>query len=196
MIYNVFGKPKCNSNPNFKKEVKRMILRLFLLILPLFLLISTNNSAQVYAEQVNTVVQFTNQGDEGVYLVINKAKNTLSVYLNGYIIYDFPIATGKDKDLTPEGRFRISNKVKNPWYIPKEIPGGSPENPLGSMWMGLNVPKTNGYKYGIHGTNDPSSIGLSVSQGCIRMQNKDVEWLARHIPLKTDVFIIDEDEHP
>ena len=43
--------------------------------------------------------------------------------------------------------------------------------------------------YGIHGTNDPSSIGKAVSHGCIRMNNKDVEELARIIPIGTPVSI-------
>ena len=137
---------------------------------------------------------YENLLEEGVYLVINKGTNRLTVYLNGYPVYKFPVGTGKNKELTPEGCFIIKNKVKNPWYLPKNIKGGAPENPLGSRWIGLNVPNTNGYKYGIHGTNNPESIGHYVSQGCIRMHNKDVEWIHRHIPLNTIVYIIDQPE--
>lgn len=129
---------------------------------------------------------------EGVYLVINKGNNTLYVYLNDRPTYRFKIATGKHRDLTPEGLFKIVTKVKNPWYKPKQIPGGDPTNPLGTRWLGLNVPQTNGYKYGIHGTNRPGSIGLNISQGCVRMRNKDVEWLFKHIPLHTPVLIVNE----
>jgi lipoprotein-anchoring transpeptidase ErfK/SrfK len=35
---------------------------------------------------------------------------------------------------------------------------------------------------GIHGTNDPTSIGKRVSQGCIRMRNEDVEALFEILP--------------
>lgn len=52
------------------------------------------------------------------------------------------------------------------------------------MWMGLSKKH-----YGIHGTNNPSSIGKFVSKGCIRMFNKDVEELARKVPVGTPVFI-------
>jgi hypothetical protein len=45
-----------------------------------------------------------------------------------------------------------------------------PANPVGSRWMGLS---TKGY--GIHGTNDPKSIGKAVSHGCIRMGRVDIE---------------------
>jgi len=129
------------------------------------------------------------EGYEGVYIIIDKSYNVLKVYLNESVIKTFPIATGKNKTLTPEGKFEIVTKVKNPWYLPKKIAGGDKKNPLGTRWLGLSVPETNGYKYGIHGTNNPYSIGHHVSQGCIRMQNKDVEWLFRHIPIKTPVLI-------
>ncbi|WP_240689434.1 L,D-transpeptidase [Ammoniphilus sp. YIM 78166] len=128
--------------------------------------------------------------EEGVYIVIDKSLNKLTVILNEVPVYDFPVATGKSEAATPIGEFEIIRKVKNPWYIPKNIPGGDPSNPIGTRWLGIDVPGTNGYKYGIHGTNDPSSIGRYASQGCIRMRNRDVEWLFRHIPLRTKVRII------
>ena len=73
---------------------------------------------------------------------------------------------------TPTGNFIIINKAPNP--------GG----PFGTMWMSLSKEH-----YGIHGTNNPSSIGKFVSKGCIRMYNSDVEELASIIPLGTPVFI-------
>ena len=44
--------------------------------------------------------------------------------------------------------------------------------PLGTRWMGLSAPG-----FGIHGTNDATSIGRPRSHGCIRMRNSDVERL-------------------
>jgi len=137
---------------------------------------------------VPTVHSFPEQY-EGVYLEINKTTNILNVYLNGDIVYSFKIATGKTNAQTPEGTFKIITKVKDPWYLPKNIPGGDKRNPLGTRWLGLNVPNTGGYKFGIHGTNNPYSIGHHVSSGCIRMYNRDVEWLYKHIPLNTPVVI-------
>jgi lipoprotein-anchoring transpeptidase ErfK/SrfK len=43
------------------------------------------------------------------------------------------------------------------------MPG--PGNPVGTRWMGLNRAG-----YGIHGTNEPKSIGKAASHGCIRMR--------------------------
>ncbi|WP_254611378.1 L,D-transpeptidase [Paenibacillus sp. JMULE4] len=129
--------------------------------------------------------------EEGVYLIINKTSNRLTVVLNGRVAYSFPVATGRTKQLTPTGRFHIVTKIVKPWYVRKRIPGGDPRNPLGSRWMGINVPGTGGYTYGIHGTNRPYSIGSSASSGCIRMHNRDVEWLFRHIPLGIVVIILE-----
>jgi len=73
---------------------------------------------------------------------------------------------------TPVGNFVVVNRAPNP--------GG----PFGTMWLSLSKEH-----YGIHGTNDPSSIGKSVSRGCIRMHNHDVEELAQTIPNGTAVSI-------
>ncbi|MFN0220268.1 L,D-transpeptidase [Paenibacillus sp. KR2-11] len=127
--------------------------------------------------------------EEGVYVVIDKKANRLILYSNGAVYRVFPVATGRRVWLTPTGTFHIVTKIKKPWYVRKKIPGGDPANPLGSRWMGLNVPGTGGYTYGIHGTNRPYSIGSSASSGCIRMHNRDVEWLYRHLPLGTVVIV-------
>jgi lipoprotein-anchoring transpeptidase ErfK/SrfK len=123
------------------------------------------------------------------YIEVNKSKNSLAIFNNQILVRTLPVATGKNKSLTPEGTFKIVNKIKDPWYSPKGIPGGTSKNPLGSRWLGLDVPNTNGTKYGIHGTNNPTSIGKYASLGCIRMNNKDVQWVYDHIPTGTVVVI-------
>jgi lipoprotein-anchoring transpeptidase ErfK/SrfK len=51
--------------------------------------------------------------------------------------------------------------------------------------MGLSAPGV-----GIHGTPQPSSIGYSVSHGCIRMLIPQAEWLFEHVDIGTQVFIV------
>jgi lipoprotein-anchoring transpeptidase ErfK/SrfK len=51
--------------------------------------------------------------------------------------------------------------------------------------MGLNAPGV-----GIHGTDEPGSIGYSASHGCIRMQVPDAEWLFEHVVVGTTVYIV------
>jgi lipoprotein-anchoring transpeptidase ErfK/SrfK len=128
--------------------------------------------------------------EDEVYIRIDKRRNLLSVILNDVPVYQFRVATGRQTRPTPVGEFRIVTKVVNPYYLPKRIAGGAANNPLGSRWMGLSF--GNGYKYGIHGTHMPSLIGQSVSSGCIRMNNRDIEFLFRHIPLRTKVVIIEK----
>lgn len=123
------------------------------------------------------------------YLIINKAVNELAYFKNGELIKVFDVGTGKSRKLTPEGTFEIINKVKNRPYYKEKIPGGSPRNPLGDRWMGLDVPGTWGNTYGIHGNNNENSIGKYVSAGCIRMHNDDVHWLFDQIPKGTTVLI-------
>lgn len=120
---------------------------------------------------------------------IDLATNQLFVLAGTKVTKTFAIASGKQKGLTPTGTFAIITKIKNPYYSARNIPGGDPANPLGTRWMGLDIPNTNGTKYGIHGTNVPSSIGRYVSAGCIRMLQKDVEWLYDTIPTGTKVVI-------
>ena len=86
------------------------------------------------------------------WIEVSTTKHYLKLNEDNRLIKSYPIATGKILTKTPFGTYTIINKQPNP--------GG----PFGAMWMGLSRPH-----YGIHGTNNPSSIGKSVSHGCIRM---------------------------
>ena len=87
---------------------------------------------------------------------------------------------------TPEGKFKVTTKVPHPvWYHEKkQIPPDSPENLLGTRWLGLDKKG-----YGIHGTRNPESINEAASHGCVRMYNHDVEELFEWIPVGTPVSI-------
>ncbi len=128
-------------------------------------------------------------------ILIDKAENKLYLYENGQVIREYPVATGRTSDITPVGTFSIVVKIVDPsWTNPETgetIPGGDPANPLGSRWLGLSVGNTGGSKYGIHGTNNPSSIGGYITHGCVRMYPEDVEELFDMVPLGTMVTIRD-----
>lgn len=130
---------------------------------------------------------FTTAAQAGHRIVINKSTNKLQLYENNALIKTFPVATGRKPSLTPEGKFSIVNKLINPYYGKLKIPGGDPRNPLGFRWLGLSI--GGGGEYGIHGTNNPSSIGKYASSGCIRMYNQDVQWLFNRVPVGTTVEI-------
>ncbi len=122
-------------------------------------------------------------------IIVNKANNKLAFVKDGKIVEILPVATGKSNELTPEGFFTFIVKAKNPYYRKKNIPGGDPRNPLGTRWIGFDARGTDGRTYGIHGTNQPWSIGKYISNGCIRMNNRDVERLYDKIPLQTKVLV-------
>ncbi len=105
---------------------------------------------------------------------VSRRLRKLYLYHNNVLQKEYPIAVGRMLHETPTGQYVIINKAPNP--------GG----PFGTMWMSLSKEH-----YGIHGTNDPSSIGKAVSRGCIRMYNHDVEELARIVPIGTAVWIRD-----
>lgn len=125
--------------------------------------------------------------EAGYKIEIDKSVNQLTLYKDHRVVKVFPVATGKKPSLTPEGDFSIAVKTVNPYYGKLKIPGGSPRNPLGYRWLGLNL--GGGGEYGIHGTNNPSSIGKYTSAGCIRMNNEDVRWLFDTVPVGTPVKI-------
>ncbi|THF78071.1 L,D-transpeptidase [Cohnella fermenti] len=125
------------------------------------------------------------------FIVIDKSDNRLYYYEEGALVKSFAVATGKKPSYTPEGLFSIREKIKNRPYYKEKIKGGDPKNPLGDRWLGLKVTvdgKTS-YAYGIHGTNNESSIGKYVSAGCIRMHNKSVHWLYDQVTTGTPVLI-------
>lgn len=122
-------------------------------------------------------------------IIINSKNNTLRYYINGKLERSYSCATGKSSSATPTGKFSVYNKIVNRPYYKENIPGGDPRNPLGKRWMGLDCYGTQGTTYGIHGTNNESSIGKNASHGCIRMHNKDVESLYEIVPKGTTVII-------
>ena len=118
---------------------------------------------------------------------INLAARSLAVYEGTKRIRLYPIGPGKESTPTPVGYFKIESKDLNPtWTDPTDpeysIPSGE-SNPLGYRWMEFQG------NYGIHGTNKPESIGHYVSNGCVRMNEKDVEAVFDLVKVGTPVEI-------
>ena len=122
-------------------------------------------------------------------ILVDKSQNTLTLKTGDEIIKTYSVSTGAN-NCTPVGTFKIVELIANPpWFKPgatEPIPPGSPQNILGTRWLGINVPG-----YGIHGTTDPGSLGSQVTQGCVRMANSDVEELFALVPKGTEVDISD-----
>jgi lipoprotein-anchoring transpeptidase ErfK/SrfK len=104
-------------------------------------------------------------------IVVSLEDRKLAVVEDGQVKKVYTVAVGKPTTPSPTGTFSIARRVKNPTYSHDGkivLPG--PGNPVGTRWMGLSVKG-----YGIHGTNEPKSIGKAASHGCIRMGRKDLE---------------------
>jgi lipoprotein-anchoring transpeptidase ErfK/SrfK len=153
----------------------------------------------VHATRKTIVLKATLQEPEvtpatiGPVVVIKRGSNQLTLYNGMKVVRRFTVATGQAAYPTPLGRFQIVVKWRNPWWYPPNSPWAKgespippgPNNPLGTRWMGLSAPGV-----GIHGTNNPASIGYSLSHGCIRMLVPQAEWLFNHVDIGTPVFII------
>ena len=108
-------------------------------------------------------------------ITINIQTHTLTLFRDNNVFKTYTVAVGKPTSPTPKGTFKIINRAINP--------GG----PFGVRWLGLNAPNGD---YGIHGTNDPFSIGKNISNGCIRMYNNQVLELCNLVSIGTVVKII------
>jgi lipoprotein-anchoring transpeptidase ErfK/SrfK len=124
------------------------------------------------------------------FLIVNKSKNEMAFISENKVQTVVSVGTGKTQELTPEGLFTITVKAKDPYYRKGNVQGGDPTNPLGARWIGFDAKGTDGRTYGIHGTNQPASVGKYVSKGCIRSQNEVITSLYPLIPLGTKVLVI------
>ena len=116
---------------------------------------------------------------------VNLTAKTITVTLPGQAPVAAPAGIGTVKNPTPKGRFYVTDRV-------------TPANPAGAygpLALGLSAHSDTLSEFGsgdgqigIHGTNEPASIGKAASHGCIRVPTTIVTLL-RQIPLGTPVLI-------
>lgn len=155
-----------------KNDVLSTIGGRFLIPYELIKRINGLSSDMIYAGQSLKVVN-------GPFEVrIYKGDYELQVWLRGRFIKAYPVGIGRG-ELTPVGKFLVEQKTVNPPYQPRHRPRNEwrgrndRDNPLGERWIAFDRKRG----LGIHGTIKPESIGKSVSDGCVRMLEKDVEEL-------------------
>ncbi|MCM1981389.1 L,D-transpeptidase [Lyngbya confervoides] len=132
-------------------------------------------------------------------LELSLSKRELSLYSGDTLVKTYPVAVGKAGWETPVGEHKISAMYKDPpwrhWDGGAVIPGGDPDNPLGSRWIGFWEGKTQTGAVGVagfHGTTPAkrSSIGDAVSHGCVRMYSEDIEELFDLVELGVTVKVV------
>ncbi|MCC7012634.1 MAG: L,D-transpeptidase [Planctomycetes bacterium] len=107
------------------------------------------------------------------------------------LVVGWEIGVGKSGSDTRPGVYTIGLKQENPMWSPvgrDPVPFGDPANPLGTRWLAW-YQDGRGTTLGFHGTNDPTSVGKRVSEGCIRMRNEDVEALFEILPKDAEVRV-------
>ena len=114
-------------------------------------------------------------------IFVDTKERLLEVFDNDQLVCVFPITPGSQTLPAPVGTWKILGAAVWPWFRYDEamlhhgvrskdfynLPPG-PNNLVGVLWMGLNKPGI-----GIHGTNNPETIGRAASHGCIRLANWD-----------------------
>jgi len=112
---------------------------------------------------------------------VDTKNKDLTIVDGGKILAAFPITPGSKQLPAPIGTWQIVKIATLPWFRWDKamlmhgkrsgdfhtIPPG-PRNEVGLVWIGLNKKGI-----GVHGTNNPDSIGRSASHGCIRLANWD-----------------------
>ena len=158
---------------------------------------------EAYLKEINPGVDFTIPGtivkvvDIGekktgkvAKILADKGRRQVLAYdAEGTLIAAYPASIGSADTPSPSGIVTVERVALNPGYTynPKinfkqgdndkvlTIPPG-PNGPVGTIWIALSKPT-----YGIHGTPDPSKIGKTESNGCVRLTNWDAQELAKMV---------------
>lgn len=117
-------------------------------------------------------------------LVVNLDDRQMALYRHCDRGAVYPVAVGKPTTPTPRGHFYLTGLFKP-----------DPNSVYGSYAYSLSAHSEvlTWWKFGgivgLHGTNDPSSIGKNVTHGCIRLRNADITKLARMLPIGTPITV-------
>ena len=137
-------------------------------------------------------------GGRAAKVVVSKSKRTVTALAaNGSVLGQYPATMGGPHDPLPIGSWKITVVQPNPvfYYSPErfwnakqdspkaQLPPG-PNNPAGTVWMGLSKPH-----YGIHGSPEPGTVRRNESYGCIRLTNWDAWALSKMVRVGTPAIL-------
>lgn len=116
---------------------------------------------------------------------VDLSARRLTFFRRGRRVLTTRVAVGSSATPTPVGRF----------YVDQRLVPADPTGPFGPAALGVSAFSTvltgwaQGGPIGIHGTNEPWSIGRAVSNGCIRVPNRTLRRLFAAVPGGTPVVI-------
>lgn len=135
------------------------------------------------------------------YLRIQLSKRTLQAFdAQDQLIFHCPVSIARNIEKRPSGELNVKVRVQDPNYTfnPEILTGTAqregitskfiippgPNNPVGTVWIGLNLPS-----YGIHGTPVPEKVGRTESSGCFRLANWNAEILLKAVTVGQRVLV-------
>lgn len=133
-------------------------------------------------------------------IVVSLAGNSFSAFdASGKLLFHAPTTVGSQYDPSPNETVQVVKIVPDPYFhydptLYSEVPDTNPDahlkpgpnSPVGIVWIALSKPH-----YGIHGNEDPDSIGYTSSHGCIRLTNWDAREVEHRISVGTPVEFVD-----
>jgi lipoprotein-anchoring transpeptidase ErfK/SrfK len=159
-----------NSRRQLKKAAEKALI-----FLSLMALMTVPGSSQVTAGPHRTPAPKVAPGTNATpgpkrLVLVSIPDRKLALLKDGKVLKVYRVAVGSSNSPSPSGEFAIVDRITNPtYYHPHVVIPASEESPIGTRWVGLNRKG-----YGIHGTNEPRSIGRAASHGCIRMSNREI----------------------
>jgi hypothetical protein len=125
-------------------------------------------------------------GRTEISLELDLSRRLLFLKRGDTVVRRMVVGIGRPSSPTPKGRFAVTDKLSGYRYSPAygccivALSAHQPNLPAG--WSG-------GDRIAIHGTNNPSSIGVPSSAGCPHASYADMQALMRRVPLGAPVFI-------
>jgi lipoprotein-anchoring transpeptidase ErfK/SrfK len=161
-----------NSRRQLKKAAKKLLIFLSLMAL---MMVPGSSQMMPAATLAGTPGPKVAPGTDATaepkrFVLVSIPDRKLALLEDGNAVKVYRVAVGSSNSPSPSGEFAIINRITNPtYYHPHVVIPASEDSPIGTRWVGLNHKG-----YGIHGTNEPRSIGRAASHGCIRMSNRDI----------------------
>lgn len=119
-------------------------------------------------------------------IVVSLSRHRLDVRLYGRALFHLSVGVGRASAPTPVGNFFLTELLQGPTTTGPYGPYAYGTSAFSDVYSEFEGGPG---QIGMHGTNDPSSVGANVSHGCIRLHNADITRLAHLVPVGSPITI-------